>query len=283
MTDGPIETPGPNGTEDLSGPQEVIPQENSGGHPAWQPILDALPDDALRNMVMPHLQEWDRGVQERFQSLHSTYEPWKDIIDQAEPSVVQQALGLIAKLEEDPEYVYNTIAQAYGLGQGTTEAQPGAGAAPAAPQPVSFEGTEYDPNDPLVKKIGELEGVLGGLQQFLQTQQQQEEEKARIAAYDAHMATLKQKYNGPWDEDVIDALVANGVDPEQAVQRYQNSVRQAAQQQLTPTTTAPPVMGGAAGGSGLPSDRIDPGKLSSDDTKKLVHAIIQREMGGGGN
>lgn len=277
MTDGPIETPGPEGTEQLSGPQgDITTPEGSNGHPAWQPILNALPDEALRNMVLPHLQEWDRGVQERFQSLHSEYEPWKPVIEQAEPELVQQALQLVAALEENPEFVYQRLAETYGFGtqqQGTP--------APETPgqQTVEIEGQEFDANDPVIQRLAAMESTLGGLYQTIQQQQQQEQIEDQIEAYEAHMEGLKGRYPGPYDEQVIDSMVANGVDPEAAIQRYQASVKQHAQQLVAPNASAPSVMGGSAGGSGLPTQQLDPATLDTQGTKSLVAAIIEREMG----
>lgn len=283
------ETPGPDGTEQLSG-QEGTTQENSG-HPAWQPILDALPDDALRNMVLPKLQEWDQGVQQRFQSLHSQYEPWKPVLDSATPEVVQQALNLLQRLEDDPEFVYKSLGEAYGFTtqqvQQTAQAAGTSGQGTGEPQqPVVIDGQEYDPNDPLLRKISDLEGVLGGLQSYLQTQQEQTQQEQAIAEYNSYMENLRQDprfKDGPYDEDVIDHMVASGISPEDAIARYQTAVKQAAggitQQPQQQQQQAPAVMGGTAGGSGLPSGQINPATLDSKGTKQLAEAIIKRELG----
>lgn len=284
----PVETPGLDddeyqltddesggSTEQLSGPSQD--DQSSNGHPAWQQILDVLPDEALRNMVLPHLQEWDRGVQQRFQSLHSQIEPWKPVMDGFDPELVQQAIGLVQRLEEDPKYVFDALAQTYGFGSGTVEQ--GTPGTQEENEPVLFGDTGYDPNDPLVQKVTQLEGVLGSLHEFITAQQRQEQMNQEITEYNQLMETLKAKYPGPYDEDIIDTMVANEIDPEVAIQRYQASVKQAAQQMITPQVNAPNVMGGSAGGSGLPSGQINPATLDSKGTRQLAEAIIKREMG----
>lgn len=274
MTDGPIETsPGPEGTESVSGPEGAT---DNGGHPAWQPILDVLPDEALRTLVQPHLQEWDKGVEQRFQSLHQQYEPWKPIIENADPEVTQRALQLVSMIEEDPAQVYQMLGEAYGLTSGQGTGEPPAG---TTTDPVEVEGAEFDPNDPVMQRLMAMEGVLGGLQNFIQSQQQHDEEVAAIEAYDAHMKSLLEDprfKGGPYDEDVIDAMVANGIEPEDALTRYQTSVREAAKSALTPNSTAPTIMGASAGGSGLPSGAVDPAKMSPQDTRALVAEMARR-------
>jgi hypothetical protein len=277
MTVGPIEgTPGPEGTEGVSGPEgTVTPVDN--GHPAWQPILDALPDETTRALVTPHLQEWDKGVQERFQSLHQQYEPWKPITEQADPDLVTKALGLITMMEQDPEGFYQQFGTAFGLvgGQGTQEQPQG-----TIPDPVEIEGAEFDPNDPVVKRLGEVEGVLGSINNFLQSQQQQQAEEAAIEEYNnymTHLTTEDPRFkDGPYDEDVVDAMVANGISPEDALTRYQAAVKAAAQRQLQPGSGAPTVMGASSGGSGLPSTAKDPATLSSQDTRALVAEMARQ-------
>jgi hypothetical protein len=49
---------------------------NNGNHPAYQAILDVLPE-SLHALVTPKLKEWDAGVTRKFQEIHASYEDLK--------------------------------------------------------------------------------------------------------------------------------------------------------------------------------------------------------------
>lgn len=85
--------------------------QQSAGNPAWQPLLQQLPE-AFHETVRPVLQEWDRGVQERFQQVQSQYAPYKSLIDnRVDPSMLTPALELYNLMQQDPRRVYESMAE----------------------------------------------------------------------------------------------------------------------------------------------------------------------------
>lgn len=248
------------GTEFLTAEEAAA----SGGHPAWQEILDAIPEQ-YREAVTPTLEKWDKGVSKRFQSLHSKYEPLKPYAD-LDPTELEHAIALKQALEADPRAVWELMAETYGLNsleQGATE-----NGSIEVGQQYYEEG---EGPDPLI----------------LQTQQQLAEQQAEIAALrqaqelkeaeeelDAYMQYLHTEH-GDFDDDYVVTLLANGVDGEEAVNRYKAKF-EAAGNQPAPVG-APKVMGA---GGGVPSRAIDPNTLSNNETKDLVaQMLLQAQQG----
>src|SRR6185503_19536475 len=91
-------------------------------NPAWQPLMEVIPTQ-FASQVTPILQQWDKGVQDRFQTVQSTYAPYKDFVDQGvKPEEIQAARALMQALEADPRSFYDRMGQYYaeqwGLDQG---------------------------------------------------------------------------------------------------------------------------------------------------------------------
>lgn len=243
----------------------------TGGHPAWQSILDAVPAE-FHDKLTPQLQEWDNGVNNRFQSLHSQYEPWQEIIDQADPESAMQALGLLQMINENPQQVYETLGKAYGFatsGQGMM-GQPGAS------DEEEFESSgDYTENPALLQRISQLEGML---ETFTTTQQQfnQQQEEQQLANQFNDWLSQQHETHGEFDDLVVTTLMANGMGGEQAIAHYQNIVKSAAEQQVRPARQAPVVLGNNGGG-GLPSSAINPGKMSNNEVQDLVIQMLQAD------
>src|SRR5678815_523547 len=97
-TAGVEETSAPVGNDSAQG-------ESTGGNPAWQDILNVLPD-SLHSTVKPALEKWDQGVQQRFQTVHSQYEPFKPFLDSGvDPQNINYALAILDKIENDPRSI----------------------------------------------------------------------------------------------------------------------------------------------------------------------------------
>jgi hypothetical protein len=63
---------------------------------------------------------------------------------------------------------------------------------------------------------------------------------------------------------------------EEAAQSYETLTQQILQQ--NPRPFAPQVMGTSGGGTGLPSQAIDPTKLGDKDRRALVAQMVARQM-----
>lgn len=235
----------------------------NGGHPAWQEVLDAIPQeyhDALR----PTLEKWDKGVANRFQSLHSKYEPLKqyEALAEYDPEELQVAMQLRTALENDPRAVWDLMAQTYNFAseQGATTEEQG--------MTVNDDGS-VDPR--YEQMLAEQQRQIAELQ----ARQQADEADAEL---DAYMSSLHTKYDeqGGFDEDFVVALLANGIDGDEAVTRYQGIVTAAAGSVGPPKPTPPVVMGS---GGGVPSNNINPVSLSNSETKDLVAQMLAQAQG----
>lgn len=237
-----------------------------GGHPAWQEILDSVPEE-YRPALLPTLEKWDKGVANRFQSLHSQYEPFKNIGLDADQ--LEAARNLMAALEEDPRSVYDLMAQTYGF---------------SAEQGASDNGSEtvaVEDDDPVAARIAALElqnqQLLAGQQQLTQAQQEQQ----AADQLDAYMEYLHNEH-GDFDDDYIIGLLANGVDGDEAISRYTAIVERATGASQDNGTepvvlrTAPVVM---SAGGGVPSNAIDPKTLDRSQTQDLVAQILAQSAG----
>lgn len=229
-----------------------------GGHPAWQEILDAIPEQ-YREAVMPTLEKWDKGVNKRFQSLHSKYEPLK-ALEGYDPEQVQMGLNLLERINEDPRAVYDLMAQSFGFTseQGVSENE----------ESMSEQQFETDPA--LMSKLTAQEQRLAQLEQEREMQQFQEQ-------LDGYLAYLHEPEPGKrveFDDDYVITLLANGVDGEEAVSRYQKIVEAATPVNNTPPP-APRIM---PSGGGVPSNAIDPKTLTDGQTKDLVAQMLQQAL-----
>ena len=245
----------------------------TGGHPAWQDILSVVPEE-LHSQLTPKLEEWDKGVNNRFQSLHSQYEPWQEIIDQADPEIAMQALGVLQMINENPQQVYESLGKAYGFnsGQGTM-GQPGA-------PDDEFDSGDYEGDVPpaVAQRLAQLEGML---EQFTTTQQQfnQQQEEQQLAQQFEGWLASQHETHGEFDDLVVTTLMANGMGGEQAIAHYQQAVKDAAAAQTAPNRQAPVVLGNNGGG-GLPSNGINPGKMKDNEVQDLVIQMLQADSQG---
>lgn len=282
MTDGPIESaPVESSTESPAVP-DVSAQEpsttdsggesqagevNSGGNPAWQPFLDALPT-SLHSQVTPLLQEWDKGVQQRFEAIHEEYAPYKQYKEQGtDPETIGYALNLVNALNENPEQVWKSMGEYYNL----TPAEQAA-VAEATAQEGSSDQSWMDDNDEYVDpRIAKLEQ---GVQEMAKMLMQEQEAKAS-AAEDQRLANelaeLKTKY-GEYDEQYVLSRMMNGDSAEDAIKGYQEVTQRILAQNNRPP--APKVLGG--GGGGVANTSVNPAKLSEAERKGLITQMLAK-------
>lgn len=239
----------------------------SGGHPAWQEILSAVPEE-YHEALRPTLEKWDKGVSNRFQSLHSKYEPLKQYADYA-PEDLEAAFNLKQAFDADPRAVWDLMAQTFNfsLEQGAS----GSESAVSGFDPEDFEG---DPE--VYQQLEATQQQLLEQQQALAELQQQQELAKAEEELDAYMTYLHDEH-GDFDDDYVITLLANGVDGEEAVQRYNQIVERAGGASKPPAPVAPSVI---PAGGGIPSNKIDPAKLSSSETKDLVAQILMQQNQG---
>jgi hypothetical protein len=227
-------------------------------NPAWNELLGAVPSQ-LHGVIKPHLQKWDQGVQERFQKVHSDYEPWKPYAEAGiSPDEVNYALNLLEAINTDPQRVYDALAQHLGI-----KGVPQNGSYPEQGESGTDEGGFEDP------RLQELEEGYKNLAQITLAQHQKEQDAEADAELDKYLKTLTEKF-GEYDERYVLAMIGAGVDGEEAVQSFQEMVNTAKTAQNRPPS--PTVM---SPGGGLPSQTVNPNLMNEKDRKALLASMLQ--------
>lgn len=256
-------------TSDGTVEEFLLAQEaaEKGGHPAWQEILNAVPEE-YHEALRPTLEKWDSGVQKRFNSLHSQYAPLKDYAE-VDPQVIAAGINLINRIEEDPKAVFDLMRETYQFDVGTTVEQ---GAKPMS----ELMGTgNFDEQDEYARQIAAQQQQLQELREQQQKLMEQAEAARMASELDAYLAHLHQEH-GDFDNDYVVTLMANGVDGTEAVQRYNSLVENIRGPQAQQSPTAPPAPNVMGSGGGVPSRSVDPKSLSNGETKDLVAQLLEQ-------
>lgn len=242
-------------------PADNASQESTGGNqPPWASYLNDLPE-TVRPLVEPKFREWDASTTQKFQQIHSQYEsvkPYQEFVESGyDFNDVQQAIQFANLVNEDPERVYNALAQQYGYGteQGLVGAETEyAGGEDFAPQ-VNPEFEQY-------KQMTEQ------MAQIMTAQHNQQVEMQEDQALNNQLASLKNQH-GEFDDEYVLAKVYAGASWDDAIQSYANLAGQFRQQ-----SNAPVVMGS---GGGLPSQQVAPSQMSDRERKNLVAQFIAQQ------
>ena len=228
----------------------------------WAQYLADLPE-SVRPLVEPKFKEWDANTTQRFQKVHSDYEPLKPyqaIVDNGwDYADVQQALTLAATLNENPQAVFDALVQNYGFGapeQGQEQENPD-----------DFSQQQQQVEDP---RFAQLEQMTNQLAQ-IEVERQQAVQTAREDQQLEQLMTSLKTEHGDFNERYVMTQIYGGMDPVAAVQDFQNMIAQASQNR----PQVPTIMGS---GGGLPSQSVNPSQLSDRDRKNLVAQMIAQSQ-----
>lgn len=243
--------------------------ESQTGNDLYAPYLAKFPD-SLHGIAREVFSEWDGNVTKRIQKVHDEYAPYKPLIEAYEPDALQQAVQLTESLEADPQAFYNALAGAYGF-----EAQQ------AAQEILDEEpdDTQYDEGavDP---RLLQQEQLLTSVAEYIIQEREQREAAERKQLedqlYEQTMADLKAKH-GEFDVAYVNSLLAQGIDPEAAVQHFKSTVEQWASKQNAPARQAPIVMGS---GGGVPAGIADVKSLTAEQRQDLVAEMLRQAQQG---
>lgn len=250
---------GDGGFEGLDSGQQ---QQGDGGNPAWQDFLNVIPQE-LHSKVTPVLQQWDKGVQDRFQKVHQEYEPWKPVIKNSDPETVQFAMQMLSALENDPKTVYKAIGEFYKDQLGDL----------IQPTPGQGHLNKDQDDKPWMADLTQLKQENEMLAQVLTTQQQAQQNAAADAQLDHDLMEAKKKH-GEYDENyVLGLLMANGqLSVDDAVQAWKQSVQNYAEKMGFASGPKPMFLGG---GSAIPGSNVDLKQASDKETKDVVVQMLQ--------
>lgn len=235
-----------------------------GPNPAWNDVLSVLPEQ-FHSVVTPHFQQWDQAAQKRIEQANqsvSQFEPFKPFLENGiSPEDLEQGLQLMYQINQDPKAVYEALGQAYNLTPAQVEAVI-EGEGEEEEEPQNFQDPRYD----------QLQQGLDLVAQTLLQQEQQKISAQADAELDAELNSLREKF-GTFDERYVLSLVANGATMEEAATAYQSLTQNILQQ--NPRPFAPSVMGNSGGGTGLPSQAIDPRTLGDKERRALVAQMLK--------
>ena len=90
----------------------------NNGHPAWQEILNQVPEE-FHPLLRPTLEKWDKGVQDKIQSMHDQYAPLKDFQKFVDSNVTADylvnAYNLAQNFQQHPDDVVKQAIEAFDL------------------------------------------------------------------------------------------------------------------------------------------------------------------------
>lgn len=269
---------------------------NDSINPAWKPILDALPQE-FHSTITPILKEWDKGVQTKFQEIHSTYEdlkPYKALVDNnIDPNFALQAASLANKLKEDPEDFINQVNDAWELGFVSKDEAEKLGQTSAGTSTETDDDSLFGDDD-ITKhpKFLAMQQALEQVQNTIKSQEEKDAEQQALEEFNAELDELEKKYTQPEDGNpqpfhrtFVTALMAQGLDGDEAVKQYHqilagNSVPN---NETSTDTDQPPVVMGNGGsiGSGQSDNPVDFGSLGTSELNDSVAKLLAAQFESG--
>lgn len=260
------------GTPEAQAPnveQSSAPEQSSGGHPAWQEILESVPEMFHPN-VRPTLEKWDKGVQEKLEAERQQWADYQFIRDnKLTPDTIQYALNMLGSLQNDPRAFYDQMGKHYNFVQ-EQQAQ--------AQTPDEYDFSEYGDESQQAQtnpEVAQLRQQMEQMAQLLYAQQQKEQQAQEDAALEKELAGLRQKY-GEYDENYVLGLMANGQDGESAVRAYKELESKLRGNSNGQATAPPRVMG--TGGAAPASGAVDPKKLDAKGRKTLAIQMLEAQQ-----
>ena len=231
--------------------------ESPGLNPAWNDVLSVLPEQ-FHPVVTPHFSKWDSAAQQKIEAANNSlkeFEAFKPFVEHGiSTEELEQGIRLMYEINTNPQNVYDALQNAYNFGQAagvnTAEAE---------------EENEETPNIAEDPRYSQLQEGLELVSKIVLNDAKAKQDAQADAELNREMEALTEKY-GEYDMDYVLTKMMNGMSGEDAVQAYQKLV--------TPKPFAPTILGNSAGGSGLPSNAIDPTKLSGKETRNLVAEML---------
>lgn len=249
-------------------PQGGVENSSPGINPAWNDALNDIPKE-FHHKVIPHLQKWDSGVNERFQRVQSQYEPYKAyepfVQNQIPFEEVQQGYGLLRAIYEDPAKVITAIQQAFNLGQPVLE---------QGETEVEDPGEYANVSPEVMAQLQRQEQMLNAMAQIMTRQREAQMAASEGQKLDKIMADLHKEHGEFNDEVVLHIAAQMNGDIGAALGVYQNAVQQEMARRNAPRAPRLISPGGSA-----PSNAIDPRKLNSRQTQDLIVDMLKAAKG----
>lgn len=254
----------------------------------WEGILNKIPT-ALHDVVKPALQEWDQGVNKRFQELAEEWAPFKEFREsKVDPQYIKNALSFAQAFESDPTGVLKNANETYNLGFADPEEY---NRLQSELESLSDDDPDLDDDfdedddemvdlstDPNIKAIqDQISQLTQSVQSITTDTEAQKHEK-----YLDTLLSDKPHVNRTF----ITALMTQGLTGEQAIDEYNKALASSVtppQDGTTPpvgTPSAPVIMGpDGTAGAGTGTKEIDFGKMGTTDVNDMVAQMLQAATG----
>lgn len=269
----PVEAP----VENHSTETQTPTQNQEPANPFWGDV-EKITGPNVYKLIQPHLAKADTEARNRISALNQSFAPWKALVDQGiAPEHVQQSLGVVRQLNENPEAVYESL-HSFLEREGRLPSN-----AELAKEVVDNDEEEPDPRD---QQLQTLQQQQEAMQQFLQQQyeaQAQSQMNAEADTWaDGEWKRITQAHPDLSKEDlgdvaqVLAAQTNRGEAPDldRAVQQFQ-AMRDRIRTVPRPGQLAPRVPSGPGGGTPA-AGGIDPSTMSKDQRRELVAQMLQQ-------
>lgn len=258
-----LEAPETEATADAT-PAESEPaaEEAAKPHPAHEKLLAELPE-AWHGKVTPHLQEFDRNVQQQLEK----FSPYKQFVeDGIDPNFIVQSMQLAKAIADDPVTVHTNLTNAL-MDQGLLRKE-----AEKAAQEIIDENSDGEPYEDeeltpaMRKELERRDAELNAIKEQLSAQDFEKATQVELEKLNKEFTDLKGTYEiSDRQEQAIleflDSAAARGEDITvfQAAKRlvditgvgFKKKGAAPAQQSAAPT-----VLGGS-GGNGVPFEGVE--------------------------
>jgi hypothetical protein len=226
-------------------------------------LKDIDPND--RPIVEKYIKNWDGNVTKKFQSIHEQYAPYKDLGDYEE-LVALANMG--QQFNIDPIGTLNKIVNTYReLGIDMSQFDYGDA---AEAEEVEYEEAEqpWSPSKDDWEQMQQFVMQLG--QHYVGSVRERELQNDKME-FDGFLDTLHTEH-GDFDNDWVTGKIANGVDPDEAVQQFQQMI----ESRVNSRTGRPaPNLFGGGGTPGQVKD-VDVKNLSPEQRRAYIAAKLTR-------
>jgi hypothetical protein len=253
-----------------------------GPNPAWNDVLSNIPSE-YHPMLTENFTKWDQAAQTRVEAANAKvkeFEPYQAFVEnQIPPDELENGLRLMYEVQTNPQEVWTALGKAYNLTPGELQQVQRQAASEGITDPNQLlPGNQQQAqpqipaqqfNDP---RVDQLQKGIELVSQIVLQDQQAKQAAAADIALEKELKDLETKH-GAFDQGYVLAMMNNGMEGDAAVQAFQslrNSVIQGGGQSF-----APDVIGNSSGGSGYPSQAIDPTKLDDKGTRNLVQKMLE--------
>lgn len=262
-TEAPDELAAPAETqaEAPEAPQET-PEESPKAHPAHEKLLAELPE-AWHAKVTPHLQEWDRNVQQQLEK----FSPYKQFVDDGvDPDYLNKSVQLAQAIAEDPVSVHGNLTKAL-MDQGLLRKEAEEQASEIIEETAEENGLyEEDIPESIKKQMEAQKAELDAIKGQMSEQELARQTDVELKAINSEFDDLKSKYEvNPAQEQAIIELMEAGIARGEMMNVYQaakklveitgTGFKKAGQADLS-QPDAPTVVG-SSGGNGVPFDGVE--------------------------